>query len=301
MASDAARACDETAAAATAAGGLVLDGLVKRYASFALGPLRTTFEQGRKYGLLGPNGAGKSTLLGCIAGQVRPSEGLIHWHGRPLRWGDWRSRADMAFITEVPSFYDELTVAANLGLAAEIHPNWDEDFALRWSERWRLDLRRRFGELSRGTKLKAALVASLAHRSELVLLDEPTSGLDPDTRDEVQRFLAEAGVDRLVIVSSHLFEDVEAVADEVKILRDGSLVFESSLARVTEMTVVRRSPGPIPGSLAVVGRWRSADQECLLIDAAALRDPDVERLLASARERRPATVRDLYRAFGRDA
>jgi ABC-2 type transport system ATP-binding protein len=283
-------------------GALVLDGIVKRYGTFTLGPLTATFRRGRRYGLLGPNAAGKTTLLGCIAGQVRPNEGSIRWKGRVLHWGDWQSRADMAFIAENPCFYDEFSVAGNLRFGAEVYPHWDEAFAARWCERLKLDLRRRFGDLSRGTKVKVALIAGLAHRSDLLLLDEPTSGLDPDARAETQDLLRELGAaDALLVISSHLFEDIESVANEVKIIREGHIVFEGPLARLSDMMVLRRSTGPVLSWASVIGRWRSRGEEWLLIDAAVARDLDSERLIASALEHRPATLRDLYFAFGRDA
>lgn len=288
-------------AAATAGRALILDGIVKRYDAFTLGPVTATFERGRKYGLLGPNGAGKTTLLACIAGQARPSEGSIRWKGRALRWGDWRSRASMAFLTESPCFYEELSIAGNLRFAAEVYPDWDHAFVRRWSRRLKLDPSQRFGDLSRGTKVKVALVASLAHHSDLLLLDEPTVGLDPDARAEIQDLLRElVGGDRVLIVSSHLFEDMESVADEVKIIRNGRMVFESSLARLSDMSVLRPGAGGAPGSLPVIGRWRSRDEEWLLIDVPVHR-LGLDPLIASTLERRPATVRDLYFAFGRDA
>jgi ABC-2 type transport system ATP-binding protein len=207
----------------------------------------------------------------------------------------------MAFIAENPCFYDELSIAGNLRFAADVYPHWDEAFAARWCERLKLDLRRRFGDLSRGTKVKVALIAGLAHRSDLLLLDEPTSGLDPDARAETQDLFRELGAaDALLIISSHLFEDIESVADEVKIIREGHIAFEGPLARLSDMMVLRRSTGPVPSSASVIGRWRSRGEEWLLIDAAAARDPDSERLIASALEHRPATLRDLHFAFGRD-
>src|SRR5262249_386265 len=153
------------------------------------GPISCEFARGRAYGLLGPNGAGKTTLLNLVTLQSRLSGGSIAFDGVPVRWGDtaWKSR--LSYIREVPGFYDELTVGATLDLARPVEGEWDRRHAAELVQRFSLDVSRRVGALSKGTKVKLGLVVALAHRAELLVLDEPSAGLDPDAREDLQRAL----------------------------------------------------------------------------------------------------------------
>ena len=207
---------------------LALTEVVKRYPAFELGPLSMTFAPGTAVGLLGPNGAGKTTLLNVIALQSKISSGTLTYGGQPIGWADARWKSRISYIRETPAFYDELTIDATLRLAARIYDEWDAAFAGDLVRRFRLDPSRSMATLSKGTRVKVGLVAALAHRAAFVLLDEPTAGLDPDARDDLQQALNELRAERpevCIVLSSHIFEDLDAVADRVSIVRGGRLVF----------------------------------------------------------------------------
>jgi len=206
---------------------LALRDIEKQYSGFRLGPVSTTLAPGRVYGLLGPNGAGKTTLLNIVSLQARPTSGSMWYGERRIEWHDawWKSR--FAYVRENPWFYPELTVRRTLRLASLLYPKWNPERARRLATAFDLPLDDRVKALSKGTRVKLGLVAALAHQAEFVFLDEPTAGLDPDAREEFYAVVRELRAQQpgvTVVVSSHIFQDLEALAENVLILRHGRLV-----------------------------------------------------------------------------
>lgn len=240
--------------------GLELTRLRKEFAGFRLGPITTTLRPGRAYGLLGPNGAGKTTLLNLIALQLRPSGGTISFNGFHISWGDVAWKAQFSYIRETPVFYDELTVSATMALASELYGKWDEPLAAHLVESFALDRGKAVGALSKGNRVKLGLVLALAHRADLLLLDEPTAGLDPTARADLHATLQKlmSDVPRLVLVlSSHIFEDIERVADEIIIIRNGDLVFQGDVGSLDKLPLFRLTDGqgqPVPSDARLA--WR---------------------------------------------
>jgi ABC-2 type transport system ATP-binding protein len=222
---------------------LALRGIVKRYPGFELGPLSLDLAPGSALGLLGPNGAGKTTLLNVIALQVRAAAGELAYGGTAIPWGDARWKSRISYIRETPAFYDELTVGQTLRFASSLYDEWDAAFADALVTRFRLDRSRPVGTLSKGTRVKVGLVAALAHRAAFVLLDEPTAGLDPDARDDLQQTLRQLREERpevCIVLSSHIFEDIDAVADRVAIIRGGRVVRQGTRAELPDLPAVYR-------------------------------------------------------------
>ena len=269
---------------------LELNAIVKRYEFFQLGPVSLRLEAGRSYGILGPNGAGKSTLLNLIAVQARLSEGKMLWNSRPISWGDVRWKSQFAFIREVPAFYDELNIGETLNLAHRLYGQWDSDYARTLMSRFELNARQKVGKLSKGTKVKLGLVIALAYRAQVLLLDEPSSGLDPSVRSEMQRVLREIVAERKVclILSSHIFDDLEEAADEVIILRSGKVVLQHSLADLAEYSLFS----------AEASRNDSAPAEAMLRWTHRGTDFWIDRKQSyegsPGINERPASLKDLY-------
>jgi ABC-2 type transport system ATP-binding protein len=203
---------------------LELQNICKKFQGLTLGPVNLNIAPGMAYGLLGPNGAGKTTLLNCIALQLRLTSGNIIFNGSQIGWNDIAWKSQISFIREVPNLYDELTIGQTLDLASNIYAAWDSSFADAMIRRFDLNVAERVGILSKGTKVKVGLIAALAHQAKVIILDEPTAGLDPSARAELQTILLEikqARQDVSFIISSHIFEDTERVADELIILDRG--------------------------------------------------------------------------------
>ena len=253
--------------------GLVLNGVTKRFPGFELGPMTLSLRPGVAYGLLGPNGAGKTTLLNLIALQLRASAGTLSFGGTPIEWGDAGWKSCFSYIRETPVFYDELSVSATLALAARLYDRWDGGLAVQLVNRLGLDGRKRVGRLSKGNKVKLGIVLALAHHADVLMLDEPTAGLDPDARAELQTILRRLVTDRpslVLLLSSHIFEDIERVADEVLIVRDGRIVFQEKLPTL-RATPLYRMPERTPGLQASDARlcWTYAGQTWVMPTAEA--------------------------------
>jgi len=221
--------------------------LVYAFPGFDFGPVSLTLQPGRVCGLLGPNGAGKSTLLNLLTHQLRPAAGRVAFGGQDVPWNDaaWKTR--FAYIRETPAFYDELRVGEVLEFAGRIYERWDSERATRLCARLELDRQKRVSNLSKGNLVKLGLVAGIGSGADILLLDEPTAGLDPSVRAGIQRTLRELiGEQRdtlSIVLSSHIFDDLEAVADDLLILRNGGIIFESTRNDLDRMALYRCGNG----------------------------------------------------------
>jgi ABC-type multidrug transport system ATPase subunit len=188
-----------------------------------------------------------------------------------------------------------------VAFVARLRPTWRQGRADELLDAFRLDPRRAVKALSRGMKAKLGLLLAASHDVQLLLLDEVTAGIDPDTRDDIQRFLRGLVVNHgvSVIVSSHIFEDIEQVSDDVLILRRGAPVFVGTLAQVQHLVAVTLA-GEVPPTLrlspAIVGAWTGPDGTTLVLPPVFSADQEAS-LQAAGAVRRPASVRDLYFAY----
>ena len=280
--------------------GLVVSGLERRYPRFQLGPVSFQLPPGRALGLVGSNGAGKTTLLAGLAGQARLQEGTVTWNSQRVRCGEWRYKRQVSYVRDVPAFYGELTVRQTMAFVARLHPTWSPERAARLLDTFQLDPADRVRTLSRGMRAKLGLLLAASHDVRLLLLDEVTAGVDADTRDDIQRFLRTLVADGVaVLVSSHIFEDIEQVSDDILILRRGVSVFSGTLQDVQRLTVAETpAPGPaeLTQSASFVGSWTAAGQATFLLRA-SLDQQAADALTAAGSVRRAATIRDLYFAF----
>jgi ABC-type multidrug transport system ATPase subunit len=185
--------------------------------------------------------------------QSKASRGELWSDQAPLQWGDTNWKERISYIRETPSFYGELSIAATLRLASRLYRTWDEGFAASLLHRFELNPTKHVGHLSKGSAVKLGIVTALAHRAEFLILDEPTSGLDPTARAEMQETLAALRQEReslTLVLSSHIFEDLEHVVDHLVIVRNGAFVFQGAmrelaslaLFRVTDSTALAKSP-----------------------------------------------------------
>jgi ABC-2 type transport system ATP-binding protein len=177
------------------------------------------------YAFLGPNGAGKTTTINLLMNLIRPSAGRAEILGVDSRRLDWRSLASIGYVSENQKLPHWMTIGDFLDFCGQLYPNWDGAYCRELLDRFELPRNHRIGQCSRGMRMKAALISSLAYRPALLVLDEPFSGLDPNMRDDMalgMRELASEG-GRTVFLSSHDLAEVETLADYIGFLRDGRL------------------------------------------------------------------------------
>jgi len=207
-----------------------LRGVAKDYPGFRLGPLDLEMKAGTATALVGPNGAGKTTLMDMLAGILRPTVGEVAVLGQSIAGGDHTWKAHVGYASEQHPFYEQWTARANLDFLAPYYPSWSPEFQQRLVERFGLPIEKRVATLSKGNRVKLALIAALAHRPRLLLLDEPTAGLDPLVRSEVLDTLWELLADDefTVLYSTHILSDVGRLADEIVFIRDGHVLMRTT-------------------------------------------------------------------------
>ena len=217
---------------------LTITGLRKSFARVAVDDLDLTVRAGEFYALLGPNGAGKTTTLRMVAGLLRPDAGTIDILGIDALADPLAAKRRVAWLPDDPLLYDKLTPLEYLEFVAGL---WGIDAGmaatragelLRWLDLW--DSRdARCETFSRGMKQKAALAGALIHDPALLILDEPLTGLDAGAARQVKDLLtARVRAGGTVILTTHILEVAERLADRIGIIRAGRLVAEGTLAEL---------------------------------------------------------------------
>jgi ABC-2 type transport system ATP-binding protein len=191
-------------------------------------------------GLLGPNGAGKTTLLRTLLGFQRPTLGTARICGYDCVSQSLEVRRNVAYLPGDARLFRSMTGHGVLEIFSGMSPHGDLRRSLEMARRLDLDIRRRVMFMSTGMRQKLALSIVLGSRAPLVILDEPTANLDPNVRGEVIAIVREIRDDqRTVLMSSHIFSDIEDTCDEVVILRAGRLVHQQKLAQLAELHIVQ--------------------------------------------------------------
>jgi ABC-2 type transport system ATP-binding protein len=182
--------------------------------------------EGSVFALVGPNGAGKTTLIKVLMNLLAPSSGDASVLGADSRRLGVKDLQRIGYVSENQELPEWMSPLQLLAYCRPLYPTWDHALATKLQDALGLTSRAPLKTLSRGTKMKAALLASLAYRPELIVLDEPFSGLDPLVRHELVRALLEMPGERpvTVFISSHDVDEVERLADWIGFLRDGRLL-----------------------------------------------------------------------------
>ncbi|NIM95531.1 MAG: ATP-binding cassette domain-containing protein [Anaerolineales bacterium] len=212
--------------------------LVKFYGSVqALYGVDLDVRRGEIFGFLGPNGAGKTTTIRCLLDLIRPQGGSISVLGLNPQKDAVAVRARTGYLPGELSMESNLRVKAQLRYYSDLRSNeTDWNFVEELAERLDLDLTMRIKNLSKGNKQKVGVVQALMSRPELLLMDEPTAGLDPLMQQETYRMLREAQANgATVFFSSHIINEVEALADRVAIIREGVIAEEAEPADLVSL------------------------------------------------------------------
>jgi ABC-2 type transport system ATP-binding protein len=217
---------------------LRIQGLAKSFDKKVIDDLDLEIAAGELYALLGPNGAGKTTTLRMATGLIRPDAGTIRIFGIDALADPLAAKAVTAWLPDEPMLYDKLSPAEYLAFVAglwriapaEAAP--EAERLLKWLELW--DQRdQRCEGFSRGMKQKVALAGALIHRPRLLILDEPLTGLDAAMARAVKdalRAAVDAGA--TVVVTTHILEVAERMADRIGIIAGGKLLAEGTLSEL---------------------------------------------------------------------
>lgn len=209
--------------------------LVKQYkAHRAVDDLSFDLRAGEIVGLLGPNGAGKTTALRCVAGILRPTEGQAIINGHDVVTDQAKAKKGLAFVPEVPSLYELLTVDEHLRFIAmcfDTLPLYEErrDALLaRYSLTDKKDAL--VATLSKGMRQKLSVACALVHDANVLLFDEPLIGIDPEGARELKDELRRARDDgATLLISTHLLDTAETLCDRVIVMRKGRKIAEGTV------------------------------------------------------------------------
>ncbi|HKB78854.1 MAG TPA: ABC transporter ATP-binding protein [Thermoanaerobaculia bacterium] len=177
-------------------------------------------------GLLGPNGAGKTTLMQMIATITRPTGGRILYRDTDIAKSPDALRRRLGYLPQDFGVYDNLTAIEFLRYFAALKNVHDRGRIDRMLELVNLHTvaRRAIGGFSGGMKQRLGIAQALINNPDLVIVDEPTAGLDPEERVRFRNVLSDLGAGKLVILSTHIVSDIESIATQIAILREGRLV-----------------------------------------------------------------------------
>ena len=214
---------------------LIVRGLRKVYQKPAVDNLDLTVHSGELYALLGPNGAGKTTTLRMVSGLLKPDAGSISVFGVDALADPSAAKQMIAWAPDEPMLYDRLTpmeylefVAGLWGVDAKTARARAEEL-LKWLGLWE-QRGQRCESFSRGMKQKAALAGALIHEPRLLILDEPLTGLDAAVARQVKDLLQErVRGGATVILTTHILEVAERMADRIGIIQNGKLLAEGTL------------------------------------------------------------------------
>jgi ABC-2 type transport system ATP-binding protein len=184
-------------------------------------------------GLLGPNGAGKSSLLRILATITRPTSGVVTWDGQNIVTNPNHLRQVLGYLPQDFGVYPHLTAPEFLSYLAAVKGLSAKAARARIDEL--LDLvnlnearKRPLGQYSGGMRQRVGIAQALLNDPKLLIVDEPTAGLDPEERIRFREFLGDLAADRVVIFSTHIVSDIEAIAQDIAILAQGTLRYHDS-------------------------------------------------------------------------
>lgn len=213
-------------------------------------------KKGEIIALVGPNGAGKTTLMRCLTGFYEPDEGTVSFNNKQLNENRKEFLKGMAYVPETGGLYPEMTVFEYLRFMASLRHIIKKEFDGNIGNLVKaLDLEsvinQKCDTLSKGYKRRAAIAGALLSEPGLLILDEPTEGLDPKQKQQLRDFLRAYGKKNIILISTHIMEEVDMLADRVLLIKDGKLVCDTTpedLKKITPQNSIENSFCTIVGN-----------------------------------------------------
>ncbi len=206
-------------------------GLTKKYGSlYALDGVDLNLQPGRIVGLLGPNGSGKTTMIKLAAGLLRPTSGEIILAGHDP---GVESKAEVAYLPDRQFLPEHMTTEQLLRFYCDFYDDFDLERAGEMIRNLGVPPKTTLKKMSKGTQERIQLILTMSRRAKIYMLDEPIAGVDPAARDYILRtIIGNYDPNALVLISTHLIADVEAVLDEVVFLKRGRVVLHKETDRI---------------------------------------------------------------------
>ncbi|NQV68516.1 MAG: ABC transporter ATP-binding protein [Pseudohongiella sp.] len=212
--------------------------LTKNFDQFtAIDDLSFTVKEGEVLGFLGPNGAGKSTTMKVITGFLSPSSGTVTIDGHDISTSPMAAKSLMGYLPEGAPSYGDMTTLEFLNFIAQVRGYRGEEIARRVQHAIdEVELasvsQQTIDTLSKGFKRRVGLAQAIMHDPKVLILDEPTDGLDPNQKHHVRELIKNLARDKIVIISTHILEEVTAVCSRAIIISQGKIVADGTPAEL---------------------------------------------------------------------
>ena len=216
---------------------LELDDLTKEFGNFtAVNHINLTMTNG-VYGLLGVNGAGKTTLMRMLCTLLKPTSGTIRCNSKDIFEMDSEYRKLLGYLPQEFGFYPEFTVQDYLFYIATlkgIRPVVAKKRVKELIDKVGLSkaVHKKMKKLSGGMKRRVGIAQAMLNYPKILILDEPTAGLDPNERIRFRNLISELSEDRLVLLSTHIVSDIEYIANEIWLMKDGKLMHRGTTDKI---------------------------------------------------------------------
>jgi ABC-2 type transport system ATP-binding protein len=214
-------------------------GLSKFYGIFAAcRDISFEVKRGEIVAFLGPNGAGKSTTMKLLTGYLAPSEGHARIAGHDMATDRLAGSAKLGYLPENGPLYPDMTPHSILAFFADargMESAYKKDRIDAVIELCMLGsvIHRPISKLSKGFRQRVGMAQALLHEPDVLIMDEPTAGLDPNQIVEVRKTLRRIGEEKTILLSTHILQEVDAIAQRVILINEGSLVYDGSARDLT--------------------------------------------------------------------
>ena len=193
--------------------------------------------KGEIIALLGPNGAGKSTLMNMMTGFLSPTSGDIFIDGENIKQNPLKAKEKIGFLPEGAPIYPDMSVKMFLNYMGQLRGTTKE----RLSEVIKIAnienvLFQKVETLSKGYLRRVGFAQSILSDPEILLLDEPTDGLDPNQKEHMQNLISQMGKNKTILISTHLLDEAQTIADRIVVINQGKIVIDGTLAQIKEKT-----------------------------------------------------------------
>ncbi|MGN0317080.1 MAG: ABC transporter ATP-binding protein [Lachnospira sp.] len=222
---------------------LKCEGICKSYKkNEVLKNVNLTLEQGKIYGLIGRNGAGKTTLLSILTAQSPADSGTVTLDDMPV-WENKEALQHICFSREINTVTalgpNNTKIKEYFKIAALYNPNWDQEFADKLIASFKLDVRKKVKQLSKGMLSMVTIIIGLASKADITILDEPVAGLDVVAREKFYKLLIEEQAEsgRTFVISTHIIEEAADVFEEVIFLHDKDILLKDNTVELLDKCV----------------------------------------------------------------
>lgn len=216
------------------------EGLTKYFGNFAaIRDVSFRIYQGEVVAFLGPNGAGKSTTMKILTGYLAPSAGVARIAGHDMSVDRLAGSAHLGYLPENGPLYPDMTPRALLNFFAEargltgLRKQQRIEAVINLCDLYAV-LGKPIGKLSRGYRQRVGMAQVLLHEPDVLILDEPTAGLDPNQIHEVRETIRKLGQTKTILLSTHILQEVEAMAQRVLFIDEGRLIYDGPITELTQ-------------------------------------------------------------------